>query len=74
MNSAFDRLSPIQKANINRDMFDRAYRLVAERGDDCSLDDMLDALRKDFAEDEIQKHPGLLYDMRRYCRLIKSIR
>ena len=66
MEEAFDRLTQIQKENVNKQMFSAAYAcVVRSRGDEEAL--------KTIIRIETEDCPHLTADLTRYCRLVKSV-
>lgn len=67
MEAAFDRLTRIQKENVNQQMFAVAYGCVARsRGDPEALEQAID--------EETSNCPHLRADLVRYCRLVDSVK
>ena len=67
MEAAFERLTWIQKININRQMFVVAYDCVARsKGDPEALQRII--------EEETASCPHLKFDLARYCKLVNSVR
>ncbi len=67
MDAAFDRLTQIQKDNVNKQMFVVAYSCIARsKGDPEQLNHVID--------EEVKDYPHLKQDLIRYCRLVNSIR
>ena len=67
MDEAFDRLTDVQKENINHDMFILAFNCIAKSKYDPVL------LERIIAE-ETTDCPHMLPDLRRYCKLVESVR
>lgn len=67
MDEAFDRLTDVQKENINHDMFIIAFNCIARSKYDHSL------LERIIAEETIEC-PHMLPDLKRYCKLVESVR
>jgi hypothetical protein len=67
MDAAFDRLTPIQKDNVNKQMFVFAYECIAKsKGNPEVLQQIVD--------EETTNYPHLKQDLIRYCRLVESVR
>jgi len=67
MDAAFDRLTDIQKENVNQEMFVIAYSCIARaKGDPQALERLI--------EEETSSCPHLRADLRRYCRLVDSVK
>lgn len=67
MEEAFDRLSTIQKENINKNMFIIAYEcVVRSNGNDKMLQAIIDK--------KTEECPHLKSDLLRYCRLVDKIK
>ena len=67
MDAAFDRLTPIQKDNINKQMFVFAYECIAKsKGNSLRLQQIINK--------ETVDHPHLRQDLIRYCKLVKNVR
>lgn len=67
MNSAFERLTEIQRDNINKPMFIIAYNCILQsRGDS-------DLLTKLIIE-KTKECPHLTSDLIRYCRLVEKVK
>lgn len=67
MDAAFDRLTHIQKENINKQMFVVAYNCIAKsKGDPELLSRIVD--------EETADCPHLKQDFIRYCKLVNSVR
>lgn len=66
MDDAFERLSQIQKSNINKQMFGFAYKCVATSGYNSPIHEIVLQATKDC--------PHLAPDLMRYCRLVSSIK
>ncbi len=67
MDEAFDRLTDVQKENINHDMFIIAFNCIARSKYDHSL------LERIIVEETIDC-PHMLPDLKRYCKLVESVR
>lgn len=67
MDDAKDRLTFIQKSNINQPLFKLAYKCVTLSGG--NPDRLLVIVKKETNED-----PKLAPDLLRYCRLVDSIK
>ena len=66
MEAAFERLTEVQRANVNKHMFRVAYNcVVRSRGDHEAL------LRIVHSETESCRH--LEQDLLRYCRLVQRV-
>lgn len=66
MEAAFDRLTIIQKDNINHDMFITAYNCIAKsKGDPGILENII--------RDETTSCPHLKADLTRYCKLVNIV-
>ncbi len=67
MDAAFDRLTDVQKENVNRQMFVVAYGCIARaKGDPEVLERLI--------EEETSSCPHLRADLRRYCKLVDSVK
>ena len=67
MDQAFDRLTMIQKNNVNKQMFVVAYNCVIQsRGDPAILQELVSHQTADC--------PHLAPDLIRYCRLVESVK
>jgi hypothetical protein len=67
MDAAFDRLTPIQKNNVNKQMFVFAYECIAKsKGNSLRLQQIIDK--------ETVDHPYLRQDLIRYCKLVENVR
>lgn len=67
MDAAFDRLTPIQKDNVNKQMFVFAYECIAKsKGNQEVLQQTVDK--------ETANYPHLKQDLIRYCKLVESVR
>jgi hypothetical protein len=67
MDAAFDRLTPLQKDNINKQMFVFAYECIAKsKGNPDILQHVIN--------EETVDHPSLRQDLIRYCKLVESVR
>ncbi len=67
MDEAFDRLTIVQKDNINKQMFQIAYACVVKsRGDQ---EELRAIIRK-----ETEKDPQIASDLERYCKLVLSVK
>ena len=67
MDEAFDRLTAIQKNNVNKQMFVLAYScIVQSKGDPETLRSLI--LR------QTENCPYLTSDLIRYCRLVESVK
>ncbi len=65
--AAFNRLTEIQKSNINKNFFRIAYNCVAEsKGDSSKLNELILTQTKDC--------PHLTSDLIRYCRLVELVK
>jgi len=67
MEEAFNRLTTVQQNNINKYMFEIAYKCVAKSG---SQPDILVQIVKETASD----YPHLEKDLLRYCKLADSVK
>lgn len=67
MEAAFDRLTLIQKENINKHMFSVAYNCVVKSKGNC---DILSYL----IHQETANCPHLASDLARYCKLANSVK
>lgn len=67
MDAAFDRLTQIQKENINKQMFVVAYNCIAKSKGDPEL------LERIVCK-EATEYPHLLQDLKRYCKLVNSVK
>lgn len=66
MDAAFDRLTDIQKENINHDMFIFAYNCIAKsKGNIDTLKHIID--------EETLSCPHLRNDLARYCKLVGNV-
>ncbi len=69
MEAAFDRLTQVQKDNINRHMFEIAYKCVARS------DGNIEYLKQIVSnETSVSNFPHLEKDLLRYCKLVLSVR
>lgn len=67
MEEAFDRLTIVQKDNINKQMFQYAYACVVKsRGNQEEL--------RAIIQKETEKTPQLASDLERYCKLVCSVK
>lgn len=67
MDEAFDRLTPIQKDNVNKQMFAFAYECIAKsNGNSEVLQQIID--------EETANFPHLKQDLVRYCKLVESVK
>lgn len=67
MEAAFDRLTWIQKNNINKRMFVFAYNcIIKSKGDAEYLERIID--------EETASYPHLKPDLIRYCKLVNSVK
>lgn len=67
MDAAFDRLTEIQKDNVNKQMFVVAYGCIARsKGNPVILERMID--------EETASCPHLKADLTRYCKLVDSVK
>ena len=67
MDAAFDRLTPIQQDNINKQMFVFAYECIAKsKGNSLRLQQIINK--------ETVDHPYLRQDLIRYCKLVENVR
>ena len=67
MDAAFDRLTDVQKENVNRQMFVVAYGCIARaKGNSQALERLI--------EEETSSCPHLRADLRRYCRLVDGVK
>lgn len=67
MDAAFDRLTPIQKENINKQMFVVAFNCISKSKEDTVLLERI-------VEKETENCPHLKQDLIRYCYLVYSVR
>jgi hypothetical protein len=67
MEEAFGRLTKVQQHNINKYMFEIAYKCVAKSG---SQPDILVQIVKETT----LNHPNLEKDLLRYCKLADSVK
>jgi hypothetical protein len=61
MDNAFGRLTDIQKQNINKHMFEIAYKCVASGNTEQAIHDVT------------RDCPHLEADLRRYCKLVEKV-
>ncbi len=67
MEAAFERLTEIQKENINQQMFVFAYNcLTKSKGDPSVLEFIIDS--------ETANCPHLRADLVRYCKLVNRVK
>ena len=67
MDEAFDRLTIVQKDNINKQMFQIAYACVVKsKGDEEEL--------RVIIQKETERDPHIASDLERYCRLVLSVK
>ena len=67
MDAAFDRLTQVQKDNINKHMFEFAYKCVAKSEGD------IEYLRQ-IVREETNSSPHLEKDLLRYCNLVNNVK
>ena len=67
MDAAFNRLTLIQRENVNKQMFDFAYKCVVMSKENP---DILKAI----IANETKDCPHLAADLTRYCRLVNSVK
>ncbi len=67
MDAAFDRLTDVQKNNVNKQMFVVAYGCIARSK---GKPDVLELL----IQQETSSCPHLRADLRRYCKLVDSVK
>lgn len=67
MDAAFDRLTWIQKNNINKHMFVVAYDCIAKSKGD------IECLKR-IIDEETASCPHLKHDLIRYCKLVNSVK
>ena len=66
MDAAFDRLTQVQKDNINKHMFEFAYKCVIKSEGDIEY-------LKQIVREETSSSPHLEKDLLRYCNLVNSV-
>lgn len=67
MEEAFNRLTKVQQNNINKYMFEIAYKCVAKSG---SQQEILVQIVKE----TVENYPHLEKDLLRYCKLADSVK
>lgn len=67
MDAAFDRLTQVQKDNINKYMFEFAYRCVIKSEGNIEY-------LKQIVCEETRSSPHLEKDLLRYCKLVDSVK
>ena len=71
MDTAFDRLTQVQKDNINKYMFEFAYKCVTKS--DSEAGGKTEYL-KQIIREETSNSPHLEKDLLRYCKLVNSVK
>ena len=67
MDAAFDRLTQVQKDNINKYMFEFAYNCVIRSSGKTEY-------LKQIIHEETRDSPHLEKDLLRYCKLVNSVK
>jgi hypothetical protein len=67
MDAAFDRLTQVQKDNINKYMFEFAYNCVIRSSGKTEY-------LKQIIREETRNSPHLEKDLLRYCKLVNSVK
>jgi hypothetical protein len=66
MEAAFDRLTSVQKDNINKYMFEVAYKCVVKSEGNTDY-------LKQIVRNETRSSPHLEKDLFRYCKLVSTV-
>ena len=69
MEAAFDRLTQVQKDNINKHMFEFAYKCVIKSDSSGNIEYL-----KQIVREETSSSPHLEKDLLRYCKLVNSVK